>query len=273
MLTQQQNRKIMNISYFRYSDILYKLTKTRFYIASQQLWNQAINLYIWAFCSLVVMGYIMQDYGLTSDYGLFQLATVIGTVGLFEIYGNCFRIIADIEGDQHINYLLTLPLNPAIVWWSMIFSYALRGIILSVFIIPFGKILFWNSFSLIAVSWIKFAIILILANIFYGVFTIAITAHVGAMSKMEDVWSRFIFPLWFMGGYMFSWESIYELSQPLAYVLLGNPILYVMEGTRAALLGQEGCLPWEICCAAILGFIAIGWIYGKYKMKRLLDFV
>jgi len=263
----------MNVSIFRFTDILCKLTKTHFYIARQQLLDKAINIYIWAFCSLFVMGYVMQSFGLATDYGCFQLATVIGTIGLFEVYGNCFRCIADIEGDQHINYLLTVPASPAVVWWSMICSYTLIGLILSALMLPLGKLLMWNSFSLTAISWVKFSIILILANIFYGVFTIAVTAHVGAMSKMENVWSRFIFPLWFMGGYLFSWESIYSLSRPLAYTLLCNPILFVMEGMRESLLGHQDCLPWGICCAVLCGFIVACWVYGKYKMQRLLDFV
>src|ERR1700757_3711361 len=109
MLKRQLNRNfIMYNHLFRFSDILYKLTKTHFYIAGRQLFDEAINLYIWAFCSLIVMGYIMQGYGLTNEYGCFQLATVIATIGLFKVYGNCFRIISDIEGDQHINYQLTL---------------------------------------------------------------------------------------------------------------------------------------------------------------------
>lgn len=263
----------MNISLFRFSDILYKLIKTHFYIAQKQLIDKTINLYIWAFCSLMVMGYIMQAYGLVSSYGCFQLATVVATVGLFEIYGNSFRFMSDVEGDNHLNYLLTLPLSPGILLWSLILSYALIGIILSFCMVPFGKLLFWNSFSLMDVSWLKFSIIVMLSNVFFGVFTLAVTAHVGALSQMENVWTRFIFPLWFMGGFQFSWASIYTLSQPLAYLFLCNPVLYVMEGTRAALLGQSDSLPWHWCCIALCGFTLLGWRYAKYKMKRLLDSV
>ena len=108
---------------------------------------------------------------------------------------------------------------------------------------------------------------------FFGVFTVAVTAYVGALSKMENVWSRFIFPLWFMGGFQFSWASIHTLSPKLSYVFLCNPVLYVMEGMRAALLGQADCLPWAWCCIALLGFTTIGWWYAQYKMRRLLDFV
>lgn len=257
----------------RFVSILCKLVRTHFYIVSQNLFGKAVNVYIWAFCSLVVMGYIMQEFGLARDYGCFQLATVIGTIGLFEVYGNAFRSMIDFEGDKHIDYLMTLPLTPAVVLWSFVCSYALVGLILSSCMLPFGKVLLWNSFNLETVSWLKFVIILVLSNVFFGVFTIAVTACVGALSKMENVWSRFIFPLWFMGGFQFSWASIYKLSPQLSYFFLCNPILYVMEGTRAALLGQGDCLPWGMCCMALVGFTLVGWWYAKYKMKRLLDFV
>ena len=102
---------------------------------------------------------------------------------------------------------------------------------------------------------------------------IVVTAHVGTISRMRNIWMRFIFPLWFLGCYQFSWAAIYALSAPLAYVLLCNPILFVMEGMRGALLGIQDCLPWGICCVALCFFIVIGWHYAYYKMKRLLDFV
>jgi ABC-2 type transport system permease protein len=155
----------------------------------------------------------------------------------------------------------------------MVCSYALLGILLSIVVLPFGKLILFNSFNLAGISWIKFAIMLVLGNIFYGVFTLAVMAHVGVMAKMENIWSRFIFPMWFLGGFQFSWIAIYNLSPLMAYVLLCNPILFIMEGTRAALLGQQDSLPWGMCCVALCFFIVSGWFYAQYKMKRLLDFV
>jgi len=257
----------------QFMDIFLKLVRTRFFIARQELLGKLINVSIWAFCSLVIMGYVMQAFGLVSDYGSFQLATVIGTVGLFEVYGNALRSIIDFEGDRHIDYYLTLPVHPAVILLSMIASYFLIGMVVSLAMLPLGKLILFNTFSLADVSWLKFVVILVLANIFYGAFTVAVTSHVGALSKMENIWSRFIFPLWFMGGFQFSWESIYQLSQPLAYVLLCNPIMFIMEGTRAALLGQAGCLPWGLCCIALCGFSLVSWVYAYHKTQRLLDFV
>lgn len=263
----------MYTNIIRFADIFCKLVGTRFFIARQELVGKTVNLYIWVLCSLVVIGYVMQAFGLMSGYGCFQLATVIGTIGLFEVYGNALRMIVDMEGERHIDYYLTLPASPSVVLLSMISSYVLMGIILNMIVFPFGVAIIFNKFSFAYVSWIKFGIVLVLSNIFYGVFTVAVTSHVGALSRMENIWSRFIFPLWYMGGFQFSWESVYNLSKPLAYVLLCNPIMYVMEGMRAALLGQEGCLPWGVCCLALCGFSLMCWFYARYKMKRLLDFV
>lgn len=255
------------------TNIFYKLVATHFYIARKKLLDKIINLYIWVFCTLVIIGYVMQQFGLAANFGPFQLASVLGTVGLFEVYGNIFGNIADFEGDRHIDYYLTLPVQSSTVWWSMICCYSVVGIILTLLVLPFGKLLLFQNFSLATISWLKFLIILILANIFYGVFTLFITAQIGTVAQIYNLWPRFIFPLWFLGGFQFSWASIYALSAPLAYVLLCNPIIFIMEGMRSSLLHAQDCLPWALCCVALCGYIIVGWFCTKYKIKQLLDLV
>ena len=263
----------MDKGVFRYKDIFCRLVATNLIIARQHIADQVINLYIWACCTLVIMGYIMQSFGLASNYGCFQFASIVGAVGLFEIYNAAARMIMDIDSDRTISYYLTLPARPAVVLLSMACSYALIGMLLTVIILPLGKIIFYNQLMLTQVSWFKFVVIAGLANIFFGIFSIAVTAHVGTITKMRNIWSRFIWPLWFLGCYQFSWKALYALSAPFAYVVLCNPITFITEGVRAALLGQADFLPWELCCVAICFFIGVCWSYAYYKMKRLLDFV
>src|SRR5579872_5836871 len=99
--------------------IFCKLVATQLKTVRQQLFDMVINLYIWAFCSLIIMGYIMQSFGLTADYGCFQLASIVGTVGLFEIYGNVTRNVMDFDGDRNISYYLTLPATPSVIFGSL----------------------------------------------------------------------------------------------------------------------------------------------------------
>ena len=263
----------MDKGVFRYKSIFCKLVATNLIIARQHILDQVVNLYIWTCCTLVIMGYIMQSFGLASNYGCFQFASIVGAVGLFEIYNAAARNIMDIDGDRTISYYLTLPARSAVVLLSMACSYALVGMLLTLLVLPLGKLIFYNQLSLTQISWFKFVVIAGLANIFFGIFSIAVTAHIGTITKMRNIWSRFIWPLWFLGCYQFSWAAIYAISAPLGMLFLCNPVLFVMEGMRGSLLGIADCLPWGICCAALCFFIVTVWSYAHYKMKRLLDFV
>lgn len=258
---------------FCYFNIFCQLVSTQLTAVRSQLVDMVINLYIWVFCSLVIMGYIMQSFGLAADYGCFQLASIIGTVGLFEVYGNVTKNVMDFDGDRTISYYLTLPTKPWVILGSFVAFYSLVGTILSCLVFPFGKLILYNSFNLDNVSWLKALIIITLANVFFGVFTLVVTTLVGTMSKVRNVWSRFIFPLWILGGFQFSWAVMYKVSVPLAYLMLCNPIVFVMEGCRAALLGQADYLPWWLCCSGLSGYIVICWFFMLRKMKRLLDIV
>lgn len=257
----------------RVFNIFWKLVGTNLLIARKGLSDQIINLYIWTSITLVIMGYIMQNFGLASGYGVFQFASIVSIVGLFEVYNAATKTIMDIDGDRNISYYLTLPAGPAIALLSKACAYALISILLTVVLLPFGKIVLYSSFNMATISWFKFVIVGLLAHIFFAIFMVAMVAHVGTISKMRNIWMRFIWPLWFLGCYQFSWESIYLLSPTCAYLLLCNPITFVTEGARASLLGQSGFLPWGICCSALCGYIMVCWFYAFYKMKRLLDFV
>lgn len=263
----------MVTSRFCYVDIFLQLMRTQCLAVLPQLHNMVINLYIWVFCTLVIMGYFMQSFGLAADYGCFQLAGIMGTVGLFEIFGNVTKNIMDFEGDRTISYYLTLPTKPWVVFGSFVSFYTLIGVFFSIVVFPFGKLILYNSFDLTQVSWIRTAVIVLLSNIFFGVFTLLVTTLVGSMARVRNVWSRFIFPLWILGGFQFSWQVAHDIAPLLSYAMLLNPIVFIMEGCRAALLGQAGSLPWGLCCVGLMAYIVIFWFLMLHKMKKMLDFV
>lgn len=254
-------------------DVFCKLVSTHLFVARKGIWDQIVNLYIWSCITLMIMGYIMQNFGLSQGYGLFQFASIVAVVGLFEVYNSATKTIMDIDGDRNISYYLTLPASPALVLLAMACSYALISMMLTIVLLPFGKLILYNSFNGVTISWIRFIIMMILSNVFFAIFTVAMTAHVGTISKMRNIWMRFIWPLWFLGCYQFSWKAVYPLCAPFAYLVLCNPITFITEGMRGALLGSADFLPWGICCAALSCYIVICWSYAYYKMKRLLDFV
>lgn len=249
------------------------LVKTHLMVVRQQIVDMIINLYVWTFCTLLTTGYLMQSFGLSSDYGAFMFGGIIGAIGIFEVYGNVTKNVMDFNGDQTISYYLTLPTRPWVVFAAKVCSYMLVGLLLSFCVIPFGAFVLRGSFDMFAISWFKAFIIVTLSNLFLAVFTLFITTNVKTILKMGNVWIRFIFPLWVLGCYQFSWFVVYEKSAYVAYALLINPVVFIMEGSRSAVIGGNLFLPWSICCGALAFMTVLLSVCTYARLRKQLDFV
>lgn len=258
---------------FQQLTMFFKLLYTRLYAVRLLISGKTLNISIWSFCNLLVFGYVMQQFGLGEQFGLFQLGGVIAAAGLFESYGNIASIIMDFAGEKSIEYYLTLPAAPSVVLMSIACSYALVGFFLSLVMVLLGKLIFFNTLFLGSICWYQLLGILLIANFFYGCLAMAIAAYVGQVSKIGNVWSRFIFPLWFLGGYQFSWKAMHTAFPRFSYLLFLNPITHIMEATRVALLGQEGYIDWTTSFSIVCISALITWFFAYNRMKKILDFV
>ncbi len=263
----------MKTNALRTAELFFKLLATKLIIARHQIMGKLLNVSIWSFCTLVIFGYVMPAMGVPAAFGLVQFAGVLGSAGMFENYGNIAGIIMDIAGERSIGYYLTLPTRPWVVLLSTACSFALVGMFLTLAMVLLGKVVLFSTLSLASIAWGKLLTIVALGNLFYGMLAIAIAGHVGEVSKIGNVWSRFIFPMWFFGGFQFTWYAMHKASAPCAYAILANPILYIMEGLKIAVLGQEGHLPWLVCLGALTALTIGCWLLAYNRMKKRLDFV
>lgn len=262
-----------NIRHYAYT--CYQLLRTDLIELRKTFFDQALNLGIWVFCTLVVMGYLTktQFHITASDFGVFNLAGCIASAGLFEVYPRSFSFIADLEGPQIISYYTTLPVPPVYVFLTKMLYWLINTLLRGLILLPLGKLVLWNSFPLADVHWLKFLIIFLIGNLFYSALTLFVASIIPSMAQMENVWMRYIFPLWFLGGFQFSWYNLHKLSPMLAYVNLLNPVVYVMEGTRSALLGQGNNLPFWFCVIMLIIFSLLCVYIGIKRTKKRLDCV
>lgn len=261
--------KIFNFNFYLFKQLMrMKLTNILSTIT-----NKLINFYIWAGCSMLVSGYLMQAFGLSKDYGAFQLGGILASVGLFELYGNAISFVADIEGDRTISYYLTLPGSVLTVLCSYICYYLFITVSMCLAVLPLAKLILLDRFVLANICWTKLIFFTLLINLVFATATILLSALVPAMDKFDILWIRFIFPLWFLGGFSFSWISIYQKIPVLSYIMLLNPITYTTDGIRNSLLGSNSCIPFWISCTVLI-FLEILIGYFAYKaLKKRLDFV
>ena len=84
-------------------------------------------------------------------------------------------------------------------------------------------------------------------NLFFGFFALWLSSVVKGMTSLNSLWLRYIAPMWMFGGYVYSWQQAYSMSHVVGYISLVNPMIYVMEGMRAAALGNANYLPFWVC--------------------------
>lgn len=257
----------------QYIRVCRELIRSDLEVFKQNIFDKIIDLTIWVVLTIVVTGYVMPYFGLAADFGVFQLGGVLAATGLFELYGNVVELVSDFEGDRVIDYNVTLPIPSWLALLSKSAYYFVIYVTLALVMFPVGKLCLWQQLDLTQICYPKLVVALLFQSMFYACFVLGVASITANMTKLGTVWSRFIFPLWFMGGFQFSWMALHQVMPVVAYVNLLNPIIYITEAVRVALLGQSGFINFWLCLLAITLFSAISLYSGMHVVKKRLDFV
>lgn len=232
--------------------------------------ERLVNGALWIGIVVLVFEYIMSHAGLVG-FGEFNTIGCIASFGLFSGMNSIIPVVGDFETDRSITYYLTLPMPQWLIFVRIAISNTIAALTVAVLFLPMCKILLWNKLMLVHMNWPKYILIFLVSYIFYGFFSLFLASCTQSLRDIDNVWSRIIWPLWYIGCYQFRWSFLYKASPIVAYIDFLNPIMYIMEGTRAAALGQVDSLPYWWCIVAIVGFtIFFGWL-GMYRLKKRLD--
>jgi len=256
---------------YSYSKTILALILRDIFIFKANFLNNVIDIIIATSAQIIVFIYILPYFGLQADFGTFMLGGFVASSTFWQLYSFSAPLIADISGERKVSYELMLPIPAWLVFFRMMLSFMVQTISTTIFIIPLGKIFLRDQFNLAHISIVKTAIMFIMGSLFVASFGIIIVSVVHHMSQISRVWTRFLSPLWMLGGYNFSWLSMYNMIPNIAYFALLNPMIYVHEGFRAALLGQTGFIEVWICVPILIIFsLLFSWV-GICKIKKRLD--
>ena len=242
-------------------------------IFKNQYRDRLINAAIWVCLNIVVFQYVFAKMGMDAAYGAFMVCGNIISNGLFDIMGNVARFISDLEGDKAISYDLTLPLPHWLVLNRIALTSALQAMVVAVWIIPLAKIILGDAFSFAQTSWLKVGLIFVIVHLLYGYFSLIIASFMRNLWDIDNIWCRVIFPLWWLGGFQFSWKNLHDAAPLLSYFALVNPLVMCFEGIRAAFLGQEGYISFWICFFTLVVWTFIVAYIGTRRMMHRLDCV
>lgn len=262
----------MSNKFKQYLTTLYYLLKRDLQVFRTMFWGKFIDSCIFLFTIVFTFEYFLPQYGLTGAYGSFIVSGVIVGYGFYEIIGKVTGLIWDIEGPQTITYPLMLPVTSGFIFFYTGLSYAVFSSIFGLILFPLGKIALGSEFDLSIINYFQLIPIFILSNIFFGYFALWI-GSVAKKSTSGDLFARVVNPLYSLGGYFYAWKSMYNISPIAGYINLLNPLIYVMEGMRAAMLGPEGFLPFWFSFMMLLLFTTFFAWDAIRRLKKRLDCV
>lgn len=233
--------------------------------------GRSIDSIAWVTSLVITADKIMPMFGLSyPSFGTFTLIGTLAVWGLFEMMTNIAVLVGDLEGERSISYLLTLPISQSMVFIEYAIASAYKSFITSLFILPLGALILGSNFAIAHMNIFKFICAFTMINLFYGFFTIFLASITPNLTFLGTIRMRFMFPLWFLGGYQFSWKMLYSKSKILAYINLCNPMTYVMDGLRCTVLEPDMFLPFWLCMLMLGLFSTLfGYIGTKRLLKRL----
>lgn len=254
-------------------NVFFQLLRRDLYAFWREYPSKLFDTAFMFFTNMIVFAYLMPEQWLDSSYGPFIMIGAIASFGLIEVVGKTSILLADIQGDRTISQTLILPVRSEAVFAYIGVLWALTSIFLSVLLFPFGKILLFKRFDLEAISYVRLIPMYISSNLFFGFFSLWLASILKGIEGINTLWMRAINPLWMFGAYFYSWRAALDLSPVMGYASLINPMVYIMEGMRAAALGQKGFLPFWVCLVMVWVFILACALHAIHRLKKRLDCV
>ncbi len=221
---------------------------------------------------VVLFGYLLPALGMSEK---FSVPLFIGSNFLLVLslsYNRTIRIKSDLEFVGFIDYYFTLPISKKWLIAEYILSFAIDIIIqvlpsLIMGLIVLARFLEFNI-NVFALIGIFFA-----SSLFFSIFFLLVGFGTTWHWFINNTWERILAPMMHTGGVYFVWKKLKAFSYFLSCIALLNPLTFIIEGLRSALLGGTEFISATLC-TLILFLWVIGLLIPLWKaIHKKMDLV
>ena len=220
-------------------------------------------------------GYLLPKIGMGGSAIMCVSVMAIGTIlyALFTAgFGICAEFLMDFEKARTIDYKLQFMPIWLIIAQKVVFN-SLFIFVSCVLYIPMLKLLFYNDFDISQISWAGTYAMVLMSSVFIAAFQICFACAVSSRKSIRHLWRRVNYPMIIFGGFLVPWKPMNNYSSVLGYLGLLNPVTYITEGLRRAVLGIETFFPVSYCITAltIATLVCVG--LSVILLRRKIDAV
>lgn len=242
-------------------------------VLKSKMFDLLLDSFVVLATELLILGKLYPLLGMPDEYiaPLF-IGSSIGFILLDLGYSFAMQYTYSVPytGYSEIEYHLTLPLPKWLVFIEYIVYFVIESLVVTVPLIALGVLLIPSIAEQIVGSWLLFALFYILAVAFFGIFFLASSFWYSPEWFKNNMWARRLNILLCFSSLFYPWKQVAVLMPWMGHLLLFNPLTYITEGMRAALLTDTDYLSLYICVPMTLAFILIDcWRLQRGIYKRL----
>jgi ABC-2 type transport system permease protein len=220
-------------------------------------------------------GYLLPKIGMGSSAIMCVSVMAIGTIlyALFTAgFGICSEFLMDFEKARTIDFKMQFMPIWLIIVQKMVFNAAF--IFAScVLYIPMLKLLFYSDFDISQISWLSVYAMLAASCLFIAAFQICFACAISSRKSIRHLWRRVNYPMIIFGGFLVPWKPMNNFSSIMGCFGLLNPITYITEGLRRAVLGLDSFFPVSYCLVALLVATGVCVLLSIVLLRRKIDAV
>lgn len=222
-----------------------------------------------------IMGYTFPNiyFGPHSELAattMFAGTIVVNLVVLANIVN--IGLLFDLENVRYVDYQITLLSPRLVIVQRILFTSLFTFIILAPFF-PIAKLLLGSWFVTTKASWPALFLVLYLASLCCSAYTQFYACLVPSSRSLRSYWMRINFALITFAGFFIPWHVMKQFSALMGYALLFNPLLYITEGIRQALLDSDQYLSLGICCGMLIVWSCILTMLAWHFFKKRVDHI
>lgn len=180
--------------------------------------------------------------------------------------------LIDREHERYIDYQIII-LDPRLIILEKIVFTSLVCFLSGIFFFCIAKMLLGSYFLSAHISWPALMLMLYFGGLFCAAFNLFFVCFIKDTQSTGKFWIRVNNPMMMLGGLFVPWHVMFNYSKILAMVMLFNPLIYLTEGLRSAIIGGQEFFSLMICVPLLLIFSLLFYLWAVYYFKQKMDYV
>ena len=253
------------------SDVFFAMLRRDLRVARRELPFFLLRTVLQPLLLMMVFGFVLPSLGLvTQAYTATLLPGLLAlALALSAVQSVALPMVAQFGVSKEIEDRLLAPIPSRLVALELVTAGTLQGILAALVVLPAGTLIMGDIPGLALGNVAQIAGIMVLGAATFSALGLLIGCAINPQ-QIGLMFSSIIGPMIFFGCMYYPWKGLNHMPV-MKYGVLVNPLVYVAEGMRGALVPSVPHMDLFVVTVALLTLLLVFWYFGlRAFLKRAI---